>query len=103
MIPGELTASLRSMWLVIARTGWCTLEEVRAESDVVDRISITRRVHDLKARCYVAARPIPKERRAKNTGRGSAQRTEYAVTPDCLVPCGLTAGEVANALLGKSA
>lgn len=73
-----------------------------AEAEVDDRISVTRTLWELKKRNHITARPIPKERRAKSTGRGSIERLEYAVAPECVLPYGLTAGEVCMALIGRN-
>lgn len=97
---------LRKLWLVVATGGWWTMDDVRAEvgDDVpADAVSISRRLNDLVIAGYLVKRAIPYERRAPRQGRGSMPSVEYAVTPECRVPYGLFAGEIASAFGAKVA
>jgi hypothetical protein len=96
---GITSASRCAVWLIVARTGWCDLDEIRGEPDSPEESSLKRVLHELKKHGYIVGRKISWELRHKAMkAGGNACSWEYAVTEGCKIPFGLLAGEVANAL-----
>jgi hypothetical protein len=80
-------------WLVIARGGWWTNEEVRVE--LADRFDMATPVVACRLWIMANRRHFLKRRAGVAGAKGSAS---YAVTPGCRLPMGLTVGEIVQAV-----
>lgn len=78
-------------WLVVARGGWWTAQEVAAQMPAdldLDPKVVHTRLWTMARRSRTLAR------------RDGAVCAEYAVTPDCRPPCSLTVRQIMEAVGG---
>lgn len=97
-LPGARAS--RAIWLRLATGGWWTIDEILAEVDLPDEISISSVVDNMVRACYLVPRRIPRKRGQKPDPH--ARRSQYSVSPDCVPPPGITVQELSTALLGRT-
>lgn len=93
-------AGVLAMWQLIASGGWWAPGEI-AEALGMPKASVHSRLQSMKQCGYVVRRAISLELRVRRRGRPEC--VEYAVNNDCIVPSGLTAKQVLDALNGATA
>jgi hypothetical protein len=87
MTPGCPTS--REIWLIVAQGGWWKTAEIKAHLDPeMDLSHVHNRLWVLtnRQRCLVT--------------RGTGENREYAVSPDCVAPYGLTVRQITGAVVG---
>ena len=98
------TKFYRDAWLIVAQGGWWKPAEIMAEmpSDLRDRDAHTRLWYMVRTGYLVKREVHPARREVRKGGpTGARPRVEYAVTAQCQVPQGLTAGALAQTLMGR--
>lgn len=97
----ESKAPTHAVWQVVATGGWWKPREIAEELGTTPR-----QVHDalqsMSRHRQLVKRVIPREQRVRLKGRGASERVQYCVDFDCVVPAGLTAKQVLEALKGTS-
>lgn len=96
-MAGRVAHFYREAWLVIAAGGWWT------QNEVLEAIPDELRARDAHTRLWYMARTgyLVKRGAAPKPGERGTRRLEYAVTPDCHVPTGVTAGRLVEAFVGR--
>lgn len=94
---------LKTAWTVIAEGGgwWKPREVIEAlRAKGAGAKFDHSHLHNMVVRGYLSKRRIPKEQREAREEGGARERIEYAVTKDCRLPGGFTAGEIVKTLTG---
>jgi len=79
----------RAAWLLVAQGGWWTPQEI------IERIPLSVEINEAHSLLWCMAR-----RDGFLSVRGERRKPQYAVTPDCHVPRGMTVREVMEAAAG---
>lgn len=84
------TPSVREIWLVVAQGGWWTSEEIKRHIDPhLNDAGVRNRLWIMTYRQGVLKT------------RGEGKERQYAVTPECFTPYGITVRKLTEALVGQ--
>lgn len=87
------------VWLAVATGGWWKAREI-ADATGLDQDGLHTCLNYMARHRYLERRVLAQNERSNTGAMGARERTEFSVGPTCMVPGGLTAQEVSQAVAG---